>query len=67
MCLLNVSMHLAFCLQTIIFLTQLQEYAETAGAMLLMHGKLPASAEKMLEIRQKPPYNVCTCTCSSCG
>ena len=29
-----------FILQTIIFLTQLQEYAETAGAMLLMHGKL---------------------------
>ena len=25
--------------QTIIFLTQLQEYAETAGAMLLMHGQ----------------------------
>ena len=27
-------------LQTIILLTQLQESAETAGAMLLMHGQL---------------------------
>ena len=28
-----------FTLQTMVFLEQLQEFAETAGAMLLMHGR----------------------------
>jgi len=33
--------------QTMVFMEQLQDYVETAGAMLLMHGELPPLAGRV--------------------